>query len=282
VLALSFGASNRDSGGNDRLPTLTVVAARILRIRYAGNCVSCGAYLPTKAYAYWDAGLRTLSCADCAGGPAEPGASAQREYERRHANDERRTRKKHPVIGGLLVAIGGDRQPTAAWRVGAAGEVRIGGMLEKLSEYGVTVVHDRRIPGSKANIDHIAIAPSGVYVIDTKAHKGLVTSRSSRGRFGPGGRRLYVSGRDCTKWITGMGKQLDAVRAALPQAAPPIRAIVCTVHAEWPLMASPIEIDGVKVMWPSRLRKTLSAPGPLSATTIRELKQHLAWGLPNA
>lgn len=35
-------------------------------------------------------------------------------------------------------------------------------------------VHDRRIPGSRANIDHIAVAATGVWVIDTKNATGAL------------------------------------------------------------------------------------------------------------
>jgi hypothetical protein len=34
------------------------------------------------------------------------------------------------------------------------------------------VLHDRRIPGTQANIDHIAITSTGIYVIDAKRHVG--------------------------------------------------------------------------------------------------------------
>ena len=36
-----------------------------------------------------------------------PGASAAREHERRRRNREARIRRRHPLIGGLLLAIGG-------------------------------------------------------------------------------------------------------------------------------------------------------------------------------
>ena len=38
----------------------------------------------------------------------------------------------------------------------------------------IAVLHDRRIPGSKANIDHIAITAAGIWVIDAKRYKGDV------------------------------------------------------------------------------------------------------------
>ena len=36
-----------------------------------------------------------------------PGASDAREHERRRRNREARVRRRHPLIGGLLLAIGG-------------------------------------------------------------------------------------------------------------------------------------------------------------------------------
>ena len=52
-----------------------------------------------------------------------------------------------------------------AWRVGAVGEDKTTAALERLGDSWV-VLHDRRIPGSRANIDHIAIGPPGVFVIE--------------------------------------------------------------------------------------------------------------------
>ena len=34
------------------------------------------------------------------------------------------------------------------------------------------MLHDRRIPGTRANIDHIAVASSAVWVIDAKRYNG--------------------------------------------------------------------------------------------------------------
>src|ERR1700675_385287 len=45
---------------------------------------------------------------------------------------------------------------------------------------GVVSLHDRSIPGSRAVIDHIAIGPSGVYVIDTIAYRESVERHVNR------------------------------------------------------------------------------------------------------
>ena len=48
-----------------------------------------------------------------------PGASAQREYERRKNKRESKIREAHPRIGGLIIALSDDPQSTTAWATGA-------------------------------------------------------------------------------------------------------------------------------------------------------------------
>ncbi|WP_293167360.1 nuclease-related domain-containing protein [Microcella sp.] len=47
-------------------------------------------------------------------------------------------------------------------------EAAVGARLDGLASESIRVMHDRRIPRSKANIDHIVVTPGGVWVIDTK------------------------------------------------------------------------------------------------------------------
>jgi hypothetical protein len=100
------------------------------------------------------------------------GASAQREYERRKSKREQRVRTAHPRIGGFLLAVTDDPQSTKAWATGAAGEMVLGRRLDGLANETTFVLHDRRIPPKKANIDHIVISASGVFVIDAKKYNG--------------------------------------------------------------------------------------------------------------
>ena len=93
---------------------------------------------------------------------------SQREYERRKNKRETRIREAHPRMGGLILALSDDPQSTKAWATGAQGEERLGRQLDGHVGDGVHVLHDRRIPPTKANIDHIVVCPSGVFVIDAK------------------------------------------------------------------------------------------------------------------
>lgn len=101
-----------------------------------------------------------------------PGTSAQREYERRKANDEAKLRTKWGKLGGLAVVFSDEKQSTKAWSSGAAGEAAVGGRLDGLASESIRVMHDRCIPRSKANIDQIPVTPGGVWAIDTTRYVG--------------------------------------------------------------------------------------------------------------
>jgi hypothetical protein len=68
-----------------------------------------------------------------------------------------------------------DRDPDR-WRRGADGESATAELLSRLPRRWV-VLHDRAVPGSVANIDHLVIGPTGVWVIDTKACRGRLRVR---------------------------------------------------------------------------------------------------------
>jgi hypothetical protein len=65
-------------------------------------------------------------------------------------------------------------EQVTAWRRGAAGERRTARLLDRLTRDGFVVFHDLAVPGSPANVDHLVIGPSGVFVIDSKQWTGSV------------------------------------------------------------------------------------------------------------
>ena len=79
-----------------------------------------------------------------------------------------------PVAGRLIVkATGRMERVRLNFRKGATGEARIAWILEALPD-AYQVIHD--IPTPFGNIDHVVIGPSGVFVVDAKNWKGVVTS----------------------------------------------------------------------------------------------------------
>src|SRR5690606_36481935 len=94
------------------------------------------------------------------------GGSARREYDRRRAKDEAKVRETWGRFGNIAVALTPERTSTRVWSTVADGEARVGARLDGIASDSIRVLHDRRIPGSRANIDHLVVTPSGVWVID--------------------------------------------------------------------------------------------------------------------
>jgi Nuclease-related domain len=210
----------------------------------------------------------------------DPGASGRREHERRRGRREDKTREEHPHIGGLLLRVQEAPQHERAWASGAAGERELAASLARRCP-GAIVLHDRRLPGTRANIDHLAVAPSGVYVIDAKRYKGKVEIRKPF--FGQP--KLVIRGRDQTKLIHGLDRQVEAVRAALASNAAPVEVHGCLCfvggRADKPLLRK-LSFDGYRLLYPRQLAKWLNRPGELDSDEMRRLAENLAITLPAA
>jgi len=211
------------------------------------------------------------------------GGSARREFEKRKDKRETRIREQHPHLGGVILALTDEPQRTRAWGTGAEGEVVLGRRLD--AAVGVRVLHDRRIPGSKANIDHLAIGPRGVFVIDAKHYKGGPTLRTSGGLFSPRVEKLMIGSRDHTSLVAGVHKQVRLVGAALESAGLahiPTFGMLCFVDAEWPLLGAAFVIDSVEVLWPRRVVSRVTSAGSFGGDEIEAVFRALAMAFPPA
>jgi len=287
-----------------------------MRLRYAGTCSRCGIALPERTLASYDRVRKRVTCLPCLNfadlavevsmtpAEAEPsskapdtlgevdtgiaGGSARREQERRRARREQRIRSRHPRAGGLILAITDEPNSTVVWGVGATGEELLGAGFDRLSERGVRMLHDRRIPASKANIDHIAVTPSGIYVIDAKRYRGRRPHlQVEGGLLRPRTERLIVGTRDSTKLVAGMHKQVQVVSRALDHLAagrpvPPVSGVVSFVDGDWPLIGGAFTVDGVLVEWPKKTYRRLTQAGSLDAIHVQTWHTELAEAFPRA
>lgn len=264
-----------------------------MQLRYAGSCRVCGAHLPARTQAVYERTSKTVRClahhddaaqfADVNDGidVGTPGCSARQEFERRHRLREERIRAEHPKLAKLLLALGDDPQSTKAWMRGAVGEESLGRRLNELVSDRLLLLHDRRVPGSRANIDHIAVAQSGLFVIDAKRYKGRPRLTVEGGVLRPRVEKLMVGGRDRTKVVDGVLKQVEVVRGVVRNELP-VSAVLCFVDADWPLIGGAFTIRGVEVLWPKRLCSRLAADGPLDDELIQRTHRDLAVALPTA
>ncbi len=151
---------------------------------------------------------------------------------------------------------------------------RLRATVEVIGGEGVIVLNDRRIPGSGATIPIIAVAPAGVFVIDTQHHKGLVHTK----RPGPISQldlpELHVGRRNCTPSLDTLCRQVEIVRATLDgspwESNVPVAAMLCLTRAEWGL-ASSARVRDVWVGWPRLMAGAFRSPGVMDTPKVHEV-----------
>lgn len=266
---------------------------RRLRLRYPAACGVCGAALPARTEALWDSEAKKAMCLACLGvdvperSRGEAGASALARADELEARSIARAARRWGADAALVAAaVVHDDPSIRAWKKGGDGESRLGAFIEREVGDAVISLHDRIIPGTRAaNIDHLVVAPGGVWVVDAKTYKGKVEKRDA-GPFWRQELRLYVDGRDRTKLVEGMRLQLKAVHAALANDPAhgeiPVRAALCFLDSEWNLFARPFVVGGVTVLYPEALRDRLEKPGPFAREAIERIAGRLARSLPSA
>ena len=263
------------------------IKPRRLRLRYPAVCAVCSAELAPGTEALWDREAKRATCVTCMQGSAAnvAGASAAAEGERRAARRVEQVRKRHGTAAAAVAEHMASKDMAATWGKGSDGEARLAAFVAREVGDRVIGLHDRLIPGTRGNIDHIFVAPSGVWVVDAKAYGGRVVKRE----FGPAWRRenkVYVGRHDRTARAKGVEKQLECVLTALrlePRAnGTPIHGALCFVESEWALLDFPFQVGPIWVLYPGALRKRLKKKGPLSTQAMELVAATLERSLPPA
>jgi hypothetical protein len=237
----------------------------------------------------------------------QAGSSAQREYEKRRARRAEEVRRRLAttisltIVGGVAAGLAaerfypglgwlagivallylalqfwGARQHIESYGKGAEGERKTGRVLDDRKLAGYRVLHDRRIPGSRANIDHIAIGPGGVFVVETKSYKGKLEIRRDE---------IFVSGRNRTSVLEQTWREAVAVQGAVGELLADfgldVVPLLCIHGVEFPWGKTAAQ--GVRIVGPRGLRKTLESAEPrLTGPQIQLLADRLDTGLKSA
>ena len=176
------------------------------------------------------------------------GASPLREFERRQAKRDARIEDQWGTgkLGTIAKFLSEPPQNETSWKKGAEGERRLSQLLNRKLGANCVVLDDRRIRGSKANIDHLVIAPTGVWIVDAKKYKGRIEVVSKL--FADN--ELRIAGRNKTKLTEGLHRQKAAVqRALLPGARTvPFHMVLCFVDGDFPLLSGEGKVNEVLVV----------------------------------
>jgi nuclease-like protein len=165
-------------------------------------------------------------------------------------------------LGGLAAMAAGwglrfrPSPDASAWRRGAAGERRTARLLGPLERHGWAILHDLALPGSRANLDHLAIGPGGVFVIDSKQYRGRVQLDRSG--------RLWHGRYPLAPTLRTVSFQADQAAQVLPDPGVVVVPIVAVHGAQVPW--GKVVIGGVPVVparrLPSMLRALPAVLGP--------------------
>ncbi|TQL60940.1 nuclease-related domain-containing protein [Oryzihumus leptocrescens] len=257
----------------------------VIRLRYAGRC-SCGESVAAGERAGYVRSERRVVCLHCladrqAGrvdlgalaaevvvppAPGVAGGAARRRHGRLVAAREARLAKRSRLVR-WWASLGPEPQSTRAWALGALGEERVAACLHGVADRGVLALHDRRVPGRRSNIDHIAVGPAGVFVIDAKRYENAeVRVRRVGGLFTPRRDELLVRGRLRTALVEGLVRQVDAVRTVLDSGtlgSVPVTPVLCFVDGRFPLFTKQFRVGETAVVGPRGLADLVTAPGAL-------------------
>jgi hypothetical protein len=148
--------------------------------------------------------------------------------------------------------VQGGRAQGADWWLGAFLEHELGDVA--------IVLHDLRVPGSQASIDHVVVAPSGIWVVDSKWHCKL---------------QPELEREPC---VDDVGRQVDVVADVVGRRSTeiPVRAALCFPTENWDGDARAFWVDGVLITFPPDLVERVRAAGPLDEELMGWIAARLA------
>jgi len=273
----------------------TLAERKLLHLRHADSCATCGLALAAGTLAYWLKQERVVLCVDCgvepacepaALAPSSPGASAGATYERGRQGREDRQRERYGRIGGWAARMSAGPQHERAWAKGAAGELENAQRLQKrLAGKPVILLHDRGLPGRRSNIDHIAVGPGGVTVVDSKKMSGKVRVDWHGGLFSEREFDLYVNRRRRTNLVESVERQVQLVEVVLAdegRADVPVAGALCMAEVQGLPVFRRLRIREIAIDGTRRIADLIARAGDLDAAAVHEVASILDRRFPPA
>lgn len=233
-------------------------------LRFGGICDSCAATIDRRDIGWHNAILKKVRCNSCGPATEQPSVAA--------AKLEPMTPEVDPVGGSAALREARTRRDSK-WTKGAAGEYLMDLSLHKHVNDGAVILTDRQLPGTKSNIDHIVIAPSGVWIIDAKTWRGKIEYKSTS--FFGMEKRLFVGGKDRTSAVEAIFNLVIPVAQVIGDKSIPIKPALVFIDGDWSdastariATSKPYQHLTVWISWPKAIWKKINEPGPLDAESI--------------
>jgi hypothetical protein len=144
-------------------------------------------------------------------------------------------------------------QDARNWQRGARGERRTARQLNRLARHGWIVFHDLAVPSSRANADHVAIGPAGLFLVDSKNWRGRLV-------FAPDG-TLWHGSYPLTATLATIGFEAQAIAGALAVPGLVVEPLLVVHGSTIPWGEQ--YLGGIAILPARRLAATLLALPPL-------------------
>jgi hypothetical protein len=139
-------------------------------------------------------------------------------------------------------------------------------------------------PGTvHATIDHLAIGPGGITVIDSKNLSGKIRVTNAGGMFGPRMDTLTVNNRDHTALVATVQEQVEAIRDLLAMRGLPhidVSGALCMNNGEGLPMFRQLRVRGVLIESTKAVANLADRKGALNSETIAVAHAHLVSAYP--
>jgi hypothetical protein len=155
-------------------------------------------------------------------------------------------------------------------------------LLNRTRPLGIEVLHDRQPEGAIHPIDHLVVAPSGVWVIDSMGDTGRVHGAEATDFLRPAW-RLFVGGVDRTVLVDDVRRRAGVVRNVLVangEGRVPVRPLLCFSDLALGSVTPPFVLAGVLVTSRRHVVEPFSVAPGLDRSSRRWVRDILADNLP--
>ena len=233
---------------------------------YGGTCVACGGMIERREKGWHDPVASKVMCTRCR--PPEGAVESPIPVPQPHPTP-------NPVGGSSALRVY-ERQKDPNWRKGATGEYLMDQFLHRTLTDGEVILTDRRVPGTDANIDNVVVAPSGVWIIDSKKWRGKIEYKAST--LTGIDTHLFVGSEDRTWAVEKIYTLVIPVAQIVADRSVPINPALVFIEGDWKLSVTarhllkrPYKHEGVWISPPRLLAKIIKEPGPLDKETVTEV-----------
>ncbi|NND74231.1 MAG: NERD domain-containing protein [Ilumatobacter sp.] len=274
---------------------------KLINLRQHDTCAACYGGVARATRAWWDTSRGHVVCTRCRpldfqpvdAAPIDAAVEVPADHDAVSASVAASI-ARHPASHAAARAAGDHAdddavgaEPTplhiAAWDQRATDERNLARYLDEITAGRAVVLHDRMVPAVRATIDHVVVAPSGIWVIDTNRFGGRIGYRSSD-LVHPSAADLQVGPRREAKLVKAMADLCDAIRMTVEPAgdvaASSIRPAVCFSHGSWPGPAHIETIHDVVIAPPAALGAAILQDGWLGPDAINTIATLLTADLP--